>query len=175
MDKWEWPLGNIFSTDLQTFRRTWNPEVLGSPACLTVSTFLTLCPFSSASVQHYLLLLSLSTGSEILSSKNADFSPTCKFPQIFNGRKAAFQEIVCIGQKKGSCPEISRSAPHSGAPFIHSLYLSSIYSKPGAVLGYVETMENKIDDSSLNSAILKYSVIFSMKINSCLLDLCLRL
>lgn len=85
MDKWEWALGKIFSTDLQTFIRARNPDALGSPACLTVSIVLTLCPFPSASGQHYLSLLSRSTGSEILSSKNANFSSTCKFPQIFNG------------------------------------------------------------------------------------------
>lgn len=79
-----------------------------------------------------------------------------------------------MGQEKGSCPETSKSAPHSRAPFVHSFYLLSIYSAPGAVLAYVDAVENKIHDSFLNSAILKYSAIFSMKINSCLLDLCLR-
>lgn len=173
MDKWEWALGKIFSTDLQTFIRARNPDALGSPACLTVSIVLTLCPFPSASGQHYLSLLSRSTGSEILSSKNANFSSTCKFPQIFNGGwgkggwgEASFQEL-CAWGKRGSCPEISKSAPHS-------FYLSSIYSAPGAVLAYVDAVENMIDCSFLNSAILKYSAIFSMKINSSLLILCLR-
>ena len=89
-DHWAKP----FSAGLETSRRTWSPQVLSSPACLTASTVLTQYPFSPASVQRFLLFVSLLAGWKLSPTWMLIFLQHANFHRYLEGNSSLPRDWV---------------------------------------------------------------------------------